>query len=159
MELNRAQANLALAHQALELYLDSAESWFPRDPGSDLADTNLLKSALTFYEQIASQNTAPEVRTRTFSAYNRIGDIRAALGQIHGAEEAFRKAMRIMVEGLDRDPADDLSRYSLAQVLQKYGNLLRKQSIYGPAEWSIVEAVRLFEQVTRNRPQDSQCAA
>ena len=98
MELNRAQANLELAHRALDLYLNSAESWFPRDPGSDLEDSALLKTALTFYEQIASQNSAPEVEVRTFSAYIRVGDIRAALGDIRDAEDAYRKAMRIMVE-------------------------------------------------------------
>ena len=128
---------------------------FLATPGATSADGALLKTALTFYEQIASQNSAPEVEVRTFSAYSRVGDIRTALGDIRDAEDAYRKAMRIMVEVLQRDPGDDDSRFSLAEVLEKYGNLLRKQTIYGPAEWSIVESVRLFEQVARRRPRGS----
>jgi serine/threonine protein kinase/tetratricopeptide (TPR) repeat protein len=157
LELNRAQANLELAHRALDLCLKTAESWFPRDSGDDAADGAMLKTALAFYEQIASQNAAPEVELRTFTAYSRVGDIRAALDDLRGAEDAYRKAMAIMVGMIERDPRNDRGLALLADVLEKFGALLRKQSIYGPAEWSIVEAVRLLKQADQQSPDDLDC--
>jgi tetratricopeptide (TPR) repeat protein len=154
LELNRAQANLALAHRALDLCLNSAESWYPRDPGGAPPDGAMLKTALAFYEQIASQNSAPEVAVQTVSAYGRVGDIRAALGDIRGAEDAYRKAMRIMVDVLDRDSGDDRNCLALADVLEKFGNLMRRQAVYVPGEWFLAEAVRLFEQVARRNSGD-----
>ena len=138
VELNRAQANLEMAHRVLDLYLDTAESWFPRDPGEHLQYSALLKNALSYYEQIASQNGSdPRVKLRTFSAYTRVGDVRTALGDDHGALEAYRQAMQIMVGALDREPANDRDRVILAEVLGKFGKILRRQAIYGPAEWTI----------------------
>jgi serine/threonine protein kinase/tetratricopeptide (TPR) repeat protein len=157
-ELKRARANLKLAHQVLDLYLNTAESWFPRDPGGDMQEGTLLKTALTYYEQIASQNGAdPEVKAPTFAAYSRVGDIRAALGDGRGAEEAYRKAMAIMVELLDREPVNDSNRTRMAEVLEKFSNLLRRQTIYVPAEWSINESVRLRQQVLDRNPGDPGC--
>ena len=40
----------------------------------------------------------------------------------------------------------------MAAVLQKFGNLLRKKSIYLPAEWSVSESVRLFRLVLDHNP-------
>ena len=155
VELRRARANLDLAHQALDLYLNAAEPWFPRDPAGDARDGTLLKTALAFYEQIASQNSAdPFVQTRIFAAYDRVGDIRAALGDDHGADGAYRKAMGIMVDVMNREPEDDVHRAGMAAVLQKFGNLLRKKSIYLPAEWSVSESVRLFRLVLDHNPSD-----
>ena len=155
VELRRARANLDLAHQALDLYLNAAEPWFPRDPAGDARDGTLLKTALAFYEQIASQNSAdPFVQTRIFAAYDRVGDIRAALGDDIGADGAYRKAMGIMVNVMNREPEDDVHRAGMAAVLQKFGNLLRKKSIYLPAEWSVSESVRLFRLVLDHNPSD-----
>ena len=152
-ELNRAQGNLALAHRALDLYLNTAESWFPREPGDEHQDRDLLKTALTFYEQIASQNAAdPEVASRTMEAYSRVGDIQVALDQKWGAEDAYKKAMRIMVERLAVAPDDDRTRTDLAVTLEKFGSLFRRDSFYGPAEWSADESIRLLSEVLAHEP-------
>jgi serine/threonine protein kinase len=152
-ELNRAQRNLEMVHRVLDLYLDAAESWFPRDPGSELPSSALLKIALSYYEQIASQNGSdPGVKARTSAAYSRVGDVRAALGDEHGALEAYRQAMLLLVDRLDRQPAADRDRLSLAEVLGKFGKILRRNGIYGPAEWSFNESVRLFEEALVRDP-------
>ena len=57
-----------------------------------------------------------------------------------------------MVDVLNREPEDDLHRAGMAAVLQKFGNLLRKKSIYLPAEWSVSESVRLFRLVLDHNP-------
>jgi serine/threonine protein kinase/tetratricopeptide (TPR) repeat protein len=155
VELNRAQANLDLANRALDLYLNTAESWFPRDPGGDLQDGALLKTALLFYEQIASQNVAdPDLQLRTFAAYCRVGDIRVALADFLGAEDAYRRAMAIMVQQQDRQPDDDRYRTYQAVALEKFANLFRRRTVYGPAEWAFEESVRLLEQVLERHPED-----
>jgi serine/threonine protein kinase len=157
-ELNRAQRNLEMVHRVLDLYLDAAESWFPRDPGSELPSSALLKIALSYYEQIASQNGAdPRVKVRTSAAYGRVGDVRSALGDEHGALEAYRQAMLLLVDRLDRGPAGagdrDRDRLSLADLLGKFGKILRRNAIYGPAEWSSGESVRLFQEALDHAPQ------
>jgi serine/threonine protein kinase/tetratricopeptide (TPR) repeat protein len=153
LELRRAESYVELAHQALDHYLDTAELWFPRDSAGDLLDANSLKTALTFYEQIASQNwTNPRVKLRTFNAYCRVGDIRATLGDVAGADDAYHRAMFTMVSLIEADPANDRNREALARVLEKFADLMRKQSVYGPAEWSFDEAIRQLEQVALRRP-------
>src|SRR4029077_1461187 len=92
--------------------------------------------------------------TRTFAAYDRVGDIRAALGEDWGADDAYRKALGVMVDLLNREPENDGHRVGMATVLQKFGNLLRKRSIYLPAEWSVSESVRLFRLVLDHNPRD-----
>jgi serine/threonine protein kinase len=158
LELNRAQANLDLANRALDLYLNTAESWFPRDSGGDLQEGALLKTALLFYEQIASQNVAdPDLQLRTFAAYCRVGDIRLALADFLGAEDAYRRAMAIMVQQQDQQPESNRFRTYQAVALEKFANLFRRRTVYGPAEWAFEESVRLLEQVLERRPEDPSC--
>ena len=159
-ELNRAQAISSWRTGPWTCTSTPPSPGSPATRGATSQDSALLKTALTFYEQIASQNSAPEVEVRTFSAYIRVGDIRTALGDI-----LWRRGCLSQGDAdhgpqcSERDPGDDVSRFSLAEVLEKYGNLLRKQTIYGPAEWTIVEAVRLFEQVAQRRPARSAAPA
>jgi tetratricopeptide (TPR) repeat protein len=156
-ELKRSQANLELAQRALDLYLNTAETMLPRDPGGKLQEAVLLKTALTFYEQIAAQNDAdPEVKLRTVAAYSRVGNIRAALGNAWGAEDAYRKATSLMVGLFEREPSSDRNCSTMAKVLEKYGNLLRRHSVYVAAEWAAEESVRLLRQVVSRNPQDTQ---
>ncbi|MDR3622514.1 MAG: protein kinase [Paludisphaera borealis] len=155
VELRRAQDNLIMAHRALDLYLNSAEAWFPREPGEDRQDRYLIRMALQFYEQIASRNDAdPLVIHRTFAAYNRIGDIRLTLGDIVDAEEAYRKAMQVMVWLLAQTPDDDQNLYQLAGVLEKYGNLLRRQAVYEPGEWAVDQSLQLFRKIVARKPHE-----
>jgi serine/threonine protein kinase/tetratricopeptide (TPR) repeat protein len=156
IELKRAQANLDLANRALDLYLNTAESWFPRDPGGDLQDGALLKTALTFYEQIASQNVAePEVKLRTFAAYCRVGDIRLALADFPGAQDAYRRALAIIVEQQDQDPESDRYRTLQAVALEKFASVFHRRTVYGPAEWAFEESVRLLERVVERHPSEA----
>ena len=78
-------------------------------PGSDLQDAACSRSALAFYEQIASQN-AP-IRGRPDPYVRRLQPGRrhpAALGDDVGAEGAYRKAMGIMVDAMNREPEEDV---------------------------------------------------
>ncbi|MDG3006696.1 serine/threonine-protein kinase [Paludisphaera mucosa] len=154
MQLDRAEVNLDVAHRALELYLDSAESWFPRESEDDRGDVDLLRTALQFYELIASRNDADRrVIDRTFNAYSRIGDIRLTLGQIGEAEDAYRRAMQGMLKRLEAAP-DDANAFQLAVILRKYADLLRRQAVYGPCDWAVEQSVQLFRQTVEHAPAD-----
>ncbi|WP_165251627.1 serine/threonine-protein kinase [Paludisphaera soli] len=147
IQLERAEVNLEVAHRALELYLDSAESWFPRGPGDSRRDVDLLRTALEFYERIAARNDADaRVVQRTFSAYGRIGDIRLTLGQIYEAEDAYRRALQVMLSLQERG-GDDQGAFQLAAVLRKYADLLRRQAVYGPGEWAVDQSIQLFRKI------------
>ncbi|AMV36618.1 protein kinase domain-containing protein [Planctomyces sp. SH-PL62] len=155
LQLDRAEVNLEVAHRALELYLDSAESWFPRGQGDDREDVDLLRTALEFYERIASRND-PNRRTiqRTFTAYSRIGDIRLTLGRIYEAEDAYRRAMHVMLGVLEGGPDDHQAAAQLAAVLRKYAELLRRQAVYGPGEWAVDQSISLFRKIVESAPED-----
>jgi serine/threonine protein kinase len=156
-ELRRASSNLELASRALDLYLNNEETWHSRDPAGDDQANERLKTALAFYEQIAAQGVSePAVKRGSFSAYARVGDIHAALGDLRGAEHAYRRALTIMEELRLRDPLRDQDRVSQAMVLEKFAGLFRRSSQFGPAEWSLEEAVRLLQHVVGRRPQDPQ---
>jgi len=60
-----------------------------------------------------------------------------------------------MVDLLNREPENDVNRVGMATVLQKFGNLFRKKSIYLPAEWTVSESVRLFRLVLDHNPSDT----
>jgi len=92
------------------------------------------------------------VRLRTLAAYIRVGDLRVALGEDHAALEAYRQAMSMIVERLDAGPASDRDRATLAEVLGKFGKILRRNSTYGPAEWTFNESVRLFREIVDHDP-------
>lgn len=155
LQLDRAQVNLEVAHRALKLYLDSAEAWFPRGEGDDRGDVDLLRMALQFYEQIASRNDSePEVLRRTFEAYSRIGDIRLTLGRQYEAEDAYRRAMRIMIDLMGGRPEEDPDAAQLAAVLRKYAELLRRHAVFGPAEWAADQSVQLLRNVLAGGPDE-----
>jgi len=143
-QLDRAEVNLDAAHRALELYLDSAEAWFPRGAGDARGDGDLLRTALEFYERIASRNEgSPRVALRTSGAYGRIGDIRLTLGQVYEAEDAYRRALRALL-GTTVSMAEEPEAHQAASVLRKYAELLRRQAVYGPGEWAADQSVRLL---------------
>ena len=73
-----------------------------------------------------------------------------------GAEDAYRKATRLMVELLESESSSDRNRAVMASLLEKYGNLLRSKSVYVAAEWAAEESVRLRSQVVTHNPQDTQ---
>jgi tetratricopeptide (TPR) repeat protein len=154
-ELNRAQANLELAGRALDLYLNSAASWYPRDPAGDDQEKERLRTALAFYEQLAAQSLAdPAVKRRTCAAYARVGDIHTALGDLREAELAYRKSLSIMEELRPGDADLDEHLLSQAVVLEKFAGLFRRSGQFTPAEWSLGESVRLLQQVAGRRPLD-----
>jgi serine/threonine protein kinase/Tfp pilus assembly protein PilF len=154
-ELQRARDNLFIAHRALDLCLKSAEAWFPREPGEDRQDRHLIRVALDFYEQIASRNRKdPIVPDQTFTAYSRIGDIRLTLGDVREAEEAYHKAMEIMVWLLEQTPGEEQHLFRLAGVLEKYGNLLRRQAVYEPGVWAVDQSIQLCRTLVARKPGD-----
>ena len=156
LQLDRAEVNLDVAHRALELYLDSAETWFPRGAGDDRGDVELLRTALQFYEQIAASNEADaRVLRRTFEAYGRIGDIRLTLGRVYEAEDAYRRAMRIMIELMEDRPGEEDDAFRLAAVLRRYADLLRRHAVFGPAEWAVDQSIRLLRGISGRSPDDA----
>ena len=66
-----------LAHRALDLCLNSAESWFPRDPGGDSRRTAACsRRRWRSTSRSPPRTPLPKSRMQTVSAYRRVGDIR-----------------------------------------------------------------------------------
>lgn len=60
-----------------------------------------------------------------------------------------------MVWLLEQTPDEPEYMYQLAEVLEKYGNLLRRQAVYEPGEWAVDQAIELFRQFAQRRPHEA----
>ena len=73
---------------------------------------------------------------------------------IRGADDAYRKAMGIMVDSSTENPRATAIAPGWRTYYIKFASLLRKQSIYVPAEWAVSESVRLFRELVDHDPRD-----
>jgi tetratricopeptide (TPR) repeat protein len=91
----RAQENLRLALRVLDdIYLQIAQDRVPRDPRQARQEHELVKRALEFYQEFATQNSAdPAVALDVTRARRRVGDIQRLVGQHDGARGAYLKAI------------------------------------------------------------------
>jgi serine/threonine protein kinase/tetratricopeptide (TPR) repeat protein len=141
----RAQANVELAIEALDyLYLRVVERRTRHDPYFEREDRELMKNALGFYERFANQNGNHErLRWLSASAHLRVGDIKAALGDMPGAETAYRRGVR-MLESLERDFPQRFSyRIRLGSALSALGTLLHSMHRDAEAEKTLRRSLEL----------------
>lgn len=172
-ENRRAEANLSLALDSMDGFLDRFEAtWMahPREPQSE-DETDLsfrmavsegtaavLEDALRFYHQFAEQNErSPRLQRDTAKAHRRVGEIHKRLGQYAKAEQAYREAIAIYARQTDQSPmTGELATLTaatlneLARVLRLDGRLEEARSYFEQAEQVLVD------ELTRS-PDSSAC--
>lgn len=141
-ENRRAEANLSLALDSMDEYLDQFEAtWMahPREPRSEEEEADLsfrmavsastaavLENALQFYHQFAEQNERnPRLQRDTAKAYRRVGEIHNRLGQYAKAEHAYREAIAIYTRQMGQLPATPELATLTAATLNELAKVLR----------------------------------
>jgi serine/threonine protein kinase len=149
----RAEKNLELALQALdEVYLRFAERRFPGDPLLERSDGEVLRKALSFYQQFAAENRdSPQIRWETVRAYRRVGEINQWLARPKQAEDYLRQAVAMGEKLSNAGPAE--SRV-LAESLSSLGILLQETNRLAEAEQVHRRSLELRRHMAEATPDD-----
>jgi serine/threonine protein kinase/tetratricopeptide (TPR) repeat protein len=148
----RADANFALANEAVEKYLSKVTD----DPDLKRADFHrlrkkLLESAIPFFQKIAEQKSDdPEVEARRGRAYDRLGDVRRTMGENEAAVQDSEAAQAIFVRLTADFPTVPSYRHGLANSHQKRARALIPLGRYEVAEAAYGQALDSYEQLGAN---------
>jgi serine/threonine protein kinase/tetratricopeptide (TPR) repeat protein len=155
----RAQANLDLAYRILDkIYMDTAEKRLPQEKDLTAEDRQYLENTLTFFEEIAKQNSNDRrARLEKAAAYRRVGGIHEQLGQDEQAAAAYQQALDISRTIATDFPEDPDCRRNLARSYSSLGgtkvSFLKWSSVRIPeVEQAYFEALRLQEQLVHEFP-------
>ncbi|MCC6671440.1 MAG: serine/threonine protein kinase [Planctomycetes bacterium] len=146
----RAENNLLLALRAFEDVFDLVSGpdvlhSVPDDPeeGQSAAlpsvsvstkDVELLQRILRFYDLFIEQNADNQgLRRESAKAYRRTGDIRQRLGQLSGAEEAYRRSLTLYRQLLGSAHAGGVYALELALLHNELGRVLAATGRFGDA--------------------------
>ena len=126
-EQRRTKENLDLALRALDRSLDLGEEGVQKSPSSpDVQES--LGDALRLYRRLAVQN--PRDRHAVLAgakAYRRVGDIRASLGQLDLAEDAYREADHMLERLIALDRLSAVYRDERAELLSHWGKTVDRE--------------------------------
>jgi eukaryotic-like serine/threonine-protein kinase len=122
-QLKAAQARSRTAVD--DMYTQVAEKWLDEEPNQDPLQSDFLKKALRFYEEMSQEEgTDPTLRKATALAYFRVGKIDWVLGRYDDAAIAYDQAIGLQEELVKEFP-DPEYRQDLAKSLNDRGELLR----------------------------------
>jgi eukaryotic-like serine/threonine-protein kinase len=150
----RAEANFALANEAVEKYLGTVTD----DPDLKRADFHrlrkkLLESALPFFQKLTAQKSDdPEVEAGRGRAYERLGLVRHALGENEAAIRDLETSAAIFAR-LNADfPTVPAYRHGLAETLNQMGYCLRHLGKRGETEAAYRQAQGIYEKLAAEFP-------
>jgi eukaryotic-like serine/threonine-protein kinase len=123
-----AETNFAMAQKAVDDYLTNvSENTLLREQDSvDIRSLrrDLLKSALTYYEQFAAQRKDdPALRQQLARAHFRVGQITREIDSLEQAMGAFRSALAIWEPMVKADPGDAELAGNMAECFLAMGKL------------------------------------
>lgn len=152
----RLKDNLELALQTLdEIYLKVAEERLPNDPARKEEHLELLKKALSFYEQFAQQNsTDPEVLKAQAKAHRRAGAIRVYLDQFAEAEQDLSAAIHLYETLRAKYPDDREVRHGLATAHLNLALMQFRSGNHGDAIGSLDIGQPLLEKLVAVEPRE-----
>ncbi len=150
----RAEANFALANEAVEKYLGTVTN----DPDLKRADFHrlrkkLLESALPFVQKLTAQKSAdPEVEASRGRAFHRLAGVRSWLGENEAAVGDFEAARAIFARLTADFPAVPAYRYELAKSLNYLGQTLDHVGKRGESEAAFRQALSNWEKLDADFP-------
>ncbi|MFL6527743.1 MAG: protein kinase domain-containing protein [Chthoniobacterales bacterium] len=135
-----------LANNVLFEYSDAIRNL----PGATKVQERLVKDALNYLDSLAAEGQGdPALQHELAAAYDRVGDIRARLGDMAGAVESSTKAFRILEALVAVKPSDIRARHNLAAIHSNLGTRLLDT---GEALKHIQTARTLFFDLAREQP-------
>jgi serine/threonine protein kinase/Flp pilus assembly protein TadD len=150
----RAEANFALANEAVEKYLGTVTN----DPDLKRSDFNrlrkkLLESALPFFQKLTEQKSDdPEVEARRGRAHDRLAVVRIAMGENEAAVGDLEAAQAILARLTTDFPAVPAYRYELAKSLTHLGQVLDHVGKRREAEAAFRQALSNWEKLDADFP-------
>ncbi|MEM9381606.1 MAG: protein kinase [Planctomycetota bacterium] len=146
-EEGRAGRNLDRAMRAVEGFLTRIGDEDLRDvPLVHELRARVLEEALAFYsELLQDQETSPGLRLETARAARRVGDVLAMLDRGDDAEEAFGRAIDLLVELAKERPEDGAVAVELMGTRRMLVVLLRAQARHVEAERELRRALAIAE--------------
>jgi serine/threonine protein kinase len=173
-ENRRAEANLSLALDSMDRFLDRFEStWMahPREPQGEEDETGfgfriavspstaaVLEDALEFYHQFAEQNALnPRLQRDTADAHRRVGDIHRRLGQYDKAEDVYGEAAAIYAKQMGQFPNDPNLATLTAATLNELGLVLQRVGRLEDARSHFERAKGVLSDELNRSPQSSEC--
>ncbi len=118
-------------------------------------ERKMLASGMTIYESIAAQNPeAREAKFRTAKAFCSLGQIRAFLGEMKAAKEAYSNAIRLLTPAVDDDAGNDPDWLTL---LAEANYRLGETSVFWPAaETAFSRAVFVANRGLEAKPEQAE---
>jgi tetratricopeptide (TPR) repeat protein len=150
----RAEANFALANEAVEKYLGTVTN----DPDLKRADFHrlrkkLLESAIPFFQKLTAQKSDdPQVEAGRGQAYDRLALVRHALGENEAAVQDAEAARAIFARLTADFPPVRAYRDGLAMSLLNVGYFLAHLGKREEAEAAYRQALRMWEKLVADFP-------
>jgi serine/threonine protein kinase/tetratricopeptide (TPR) repeat protein len=153
----RAEANFALANEAVEKYLGTVTN----DPDLKRADFNrlrkkLLENAIPFFQKLTEQKSDdPEVEARRGRAYYRLAGVRLTLGENEAAKKDT-EAMQAIFARLTIDfPYVPVYRHDLANSHHRLAHSLVRVGNRAEAEAAYRQALDIYERLVADFPKEA----
>jgi eukaryotic-like serine/threonine-protein kinase len=146
-----------LAHSVLFDYHDAIKDL----PGATRVRERLVKDALTYLDNLAREATGdPALQRELAEAYERVGDVRgeaygASLGDMAGALDSYRKALRIREALVAVDPRDVDNERGLAYGYMKIGSQLQDTGDAARGLEYLRKACALYGRLATEQPDNS----
>jgi tetratricopeptide (TPR) repeat protein len=143
-----------LANNVLFDYHDAIKAL----PGATKVRERLVKDALSYLDSLAGEaHGDPALQRELAAAYERVGDVRGgesngSLGDVAGAVESYRKALRIREALVALNPGDSQARRDLASSHQKIGYRLLDTAEASEGLEHLRKALMLYLDLTREQP-------
>lgn len=155
-----ALANERIASANSKMAMDSVDEYFTRiadspelgDKGLEALRRQLLSSALTFYERLASQEPSSlPLRERLAQSHERLGMIHAALGDQERADDEFQK-MRFAYRDLRQQFPDNIEyQRSVIEAVAQRAQVFSDRTKYKESQGLVDEAVKLAETLVERK--------
>ena len=154
-----AETNFDMAQQAVEDYLiNVSENTLLKEQDSlDIRSLrrDLLKSALTYYEQFAAQRkNDPRLRQQLAKAYFRVGQITREIGSTAQAMGAFRSALAIWGPLALANPKEHELAGNLADCYLAMGKLESSDGDFPAAREDLARSRAILERLSQENPEE-----
>jgi serine/threonine-protein kinase len=151
----RAEANLRLAHQAVDDFVKQGTEDLLAVPGLQPLRKKLLERALVYHQKFVDQNAEdPGLRAELADTYLRIGNLTRAIGSKQKALAAYRKSLELCDDLLRSHPGQGAFLQQRGRVLCELGFL---QNVLGQPQEALAtlqEARDSLQRLQKDRPGD-----
>jgi eukaryotic-like serine/threonine-protein kinase len=149
-----AQENAKVARQAVRDYMTTvSQETLLEEPGMQPLRRKLLTTALTYYQGFVNEHANdPELQFELCEAHYRVGSIAVLIGKLDDALPAFRKALELSGQLMERQPNSSAVRLQRARCFDAIAAIDKDAGRLDNALAGFHEAAGLLQELARQRP-------